>query len=75
MKILIPYLIYMICMGILTGNTVDEWNENKEQLLLNPTNKEILDIDFWVSLRAYIYTGISLIIMMIFAALEVTQMW
>ena len=29
-KILIPYFIYMLFMAILTGNTVDEWNENLE---------------------------------------------
>ena len=34
-------------MAILTGNTVDEWNENKEQRLMNPTNKEVDVIIFW----------------------------
>ena len=62
-------------MGILTGNTVDEWNENKEQRLLHPTDTDIINLDFWITLRAIIYTVISLVIMMIFAALEVADMW
>lgn len=59
-------------MAILTGNTVDEWNENKEQRLLHPTNLEVIDMDYWITLRAYIYTSISMLIMMAFAGLEIT---
>ena len=42
----------MFLMAILTGNTVDEWTENKEQRLMNPHNKQIIDLDFWITLRA-----------------------
>jgi hypothetical protein len=74
-KILIPYFIYMLFMGILTGNTVDEWNEINEQRLIHSTDKTLINLDYWVTLRAIIFTGVSMIIMMFFAALEITQMW
>jgi hypothetical protein len=62
-------------MGILTGNTVDEWNEINEQRLIYSTDKTLINLDYWVTLRAIIFTGVSMIIMMFFAALEITQMW
>jgi len=65
----------MLLMAILTGNTVDEWAENKAQRLLHPTDETVIKLDFWITLRAYIFTGISMLIMMSFAALEITQMW
>ena len=71
-KILIPYFIYMLFMGILTGNTVDEWNEINEQRLIHSADKTLINLDYRVTLRAIIFTGVSMIIMMFFAALEIT---
>jgi hypothetical protein len=65
----------MLLMAILTDNTVDEWNENKEQRLLHPTDAGVVDLDFWLTLRAYVFTGVSMLIMMLFAGLEITQLW
>jgi len=59
-------------MAILTGNTVDEWNEINEQRLIHSTDKTLINLDYWVTLRAIIFTGVSMIIMMFFAALEIT---
>jgi hypothetical protein len=65
----------MLLMAILTGETVDFWSENKAQRLMHPTDKDIINLDFWITLRAFIFTGISMFIMMGFFALEITQMW
>ena len=65
----------MICMAVLTGNTVDEWNSNKEQRLLHPDNKTVIDIDFWITVRAGALAGICMMCNMFFAGLEITQVW
>jgi hypothetical protein len=65
----------MICMAILSGNTVDLWNVNKEMRLLHPDNEHAIDNDFWVTLRAGGLALICLLCNMFFAALEITQMW
>ena len=42
---------------------------------MHPENQKIINDDFWITLRSFVYTVISLFIMMCFGALEITQMW